>query len=426
MNININKKIVGFLIHVYVFILIYMPPISNLLLNMRVEIILGFLLLAVFPFWLYIKSKSRINKKRFKMNLILIVGVLFSSLYFALRASIALNELRLVQNLYILTQLLHVVFLVDIMKWFNYDRDDMLKVLFNLGMLQGIICIVMLIFPITKTVALVLYYLGREENIFISRMRIYGISGDYTFFTPIYHGIIATLACYYAILIDKKHLIYIPFILLATILNGRTGVAVFIIGVFFGFFYFLIKNVSLKKIITYNLLGIFFILVTLGVLKLMIPYSYNWIIGGIKDTQSLIQGKGKTGNYVALAGSMLHFPAGFGLLFGEGHRVYSKYGIEKGYESSDIGYVNDIYMGGIIYVLIQYTVIIWFVLSNTNYNIFHNKKRTCFYKVSSIFFILALLATNFKGETMRSGAILVGIILMKNIFITANDISYQK
>lgn len=47
---------------------------------------------------------------------------------------------------------------------------------------------------------------------------------------------------------------------------------------------------------------------------------------------------------------------------GEGYRVYGEFGLLHGKIPSDIGFVNDMFMGGILYIVLLYGAIIRFVL----------------------------------------------------------------
>ena len=45
----------------------------------------------------------------------------------------------------------------------------------------------------------------------------------------------------------------------------------------------------------------------------------------------------------------MFFPEGMEFVFGRGHRVYGEAAKQAGYTASDIGFVNDMFMGGLIY-----------------------------------------------------------------------------
>jgi len=395
-----------------------MPRISDLLINVPIEVFSGILLYFVFIYRILIFKKNK-RKLTIKTNILfLIVGILISSIYFLLRAFINYNDLRIIQNSFIIIQIIHVIFLIDLMENFGYKRDNMINVLLKLGSLQGIICILMLIVPNFRQLALNLYYLGREENIFISQMRIYGISGDYTFFTPIYHGMLASVAFFYATFKNRRYFVYIPFILVSVFLNGRFGLLIFLTGIFTLLVYLFYKKKVSIKLAKYLFLLIILIIVFFSLLHSLTPHTYDWIISGFEELLNLIIYNERTGN-VQILHDMLFFPNGAGLIFGEGHRVF---GSNSGYPySSDIGYVNDLFMGGLIYVFILYGTIFKFLLKKVDPLLDENKNDRYINEIISIFLVLTLIISNYKGESMRSGLILLGAVFIKLILMQSNN-----
>lgn len=400
-------------LYIYVFFIFYMPRVSDLVIGVNIEVFSGLLLIFMLVPWITtFKSKSSILKVN-KNIFLLIVGISLSALYFAIRASLGSYDIRIVQNMFIVVQIFHIIIAIDFMKHVGFDKEDMVRVLLNLALFQAIITIVMLVFPYTKNIALTLYYLNREENIFISRMRIYGISGEYTFFTPIYHGILASIAFFYSIFKDRKYLIYLPFIFLVILLNGRFGMLVFLLAPIVVVLYFTLKGKISFKMMKISILAT--VMIILGTLSLRIvsPYTYNWIVGGIEDTINLIIYNEQTGNYEALLGTHLSIPKGSGIIFGKGFRLFGGSGRHMGYNSSDIGYVNDIFMGGIIYICILYGTVLRFLLRKPANNHFTSKIDYNLHMLISKFIVVALLVSNFKGEVMRGGIVLLVAIFLK-------------
>lgn len=390
-----------------------MPRVSDLLIGVNIEVFSVLLLIFMLVPWIATcKSKSSFLKVD-KNILLLIVGISLAALYFAIRASLGDYDIRAMQNLFIIVQIFHIIIAIDFMKYIGFDKYDMIKVLLNLALLQGIITIIMIIFPSLKNIALSLYYLNREENIFISRMRIYGISGDYTFFTPIYHGLLASIAFFFSIFKDRKYLVYLPFILIVILLNGRFGLLIFGLSPIAVALHFIFKGKISFKMLRISILTI--VILILGTLSLSIisPYTYDWIVGGIEDTINLIIYNEKTGNYAALAGYHLSIPEGWGIIFGEGFRLFGGQGHNMGYNSSDIGYVNDMFMGGIIYLSILYGSILRFLLRKPVINHFTSKTDYNLHLLISKFLVVALLVSNYKGEVMRGGIVLLVAVFLK-------------
>lgn len=416
MNIIVdNFKIM--LLYLYGFFVIYMPRFSDLYLGIPVELFSVLLMsIMIFPRFLSI-LKFRNTKYINKDIYLLICGISISGIYFATRAAITGNELRLAQNYFIIIQILHCLNMVRLLKQLGYDKDRMFRYIFNIAMIQGFICISMIIIPSFRQLALDLYYMGREENIFISKSRIYGLSGDYTFFTPCFHGMIGAIVTIFAIVKDKKYLIYLPFIIISILLNGRTGLIIYVAGCLGAMFFMIIKGRSVFKIFFYIMTSVFILWGGISLIKVVAPDTVKFIESGIKETMALISNRELEGHYLYLFDKMLYFPEGWSLVFGEGHRVYGVFGRSKGYQASDIGYVNDMFMGGYIYILILYGSILRFInirvyqLGNTV------KSNRIIDQLIPIILIITLSISNYKGESMRGGIILTGALLVKIILI---------
>lgn len=416
-----DKKLLRIFVYVYTFFVIYMPRISDLFFGVQIEIFSVILLMFTSILWI-IKCKSKNNL--FKINkhvLWLFSGIIISSAYFSIRAIIGSYDIRLMQNLFVLVQIVHVLIITDLMKYLNFTAEKMIRTLLNLALLQGIITLLMIIFPNLKEIALSLYYVNLEENIFISRMRIYGISGDYTFFTPIYHGLLSGIALFYSVYRSKKYFLYLPFILLVILMNGRFGILVFLLAPIILAVYLLVKgkvNIRALRISFYTILvigiGVF-------VIRLVAPYTYDWIVSGVMEVFNLVIYGEKIGNVDVLR-DMLHFPKGVGFFWGEGHRIIGRDGRALGYTPSDIGYVNDMFMGGVVYVFILYGTIISFITKNGKKDSVTLKSEATLSSLISKYLLFSLLLANFKGEVMRGGLVLVGAIFIKLILMKSKEV----
>jgi len=402
----VNKnKLNLLLIYIYGFYVFYFPEVSSFI-GISSHLVLIGLFFLLLPIVFVIKKReiTKVNKNL----LLLLIGIVVSIIYFIIRASVVNEDTRILQNGFIILQIIHVSFLIIFLKKYGKTTDELIKFPLNLALFQSFICIMMVVFPSLKGVALDLYYKGQPENIFISANRIYGISNDYTFFTPAYHGILCTVALIYSIIQKWKYIVYIPFLLINILLNGRIGLVVFFVGALSAMFYLLIKGKSRTKVISYLFLSILSIISLLAIAKSIVPTTYNWIMLGINDTMSFLLDNELNGNYSALLDDMLFFPPN--LIFGEGFRVYAGSGSAHGYYGSDIGYVNDMFMGGILYIGILYLSIYWFILKVNTRTI---KKEFLLNKTISFSLLLMLLIANFKGESMRSGLIILIVVYIK-------------
>lgn len=400
MKINLKK----ILYYIILFYIIYTPTISgSILFNYNVTMyIISAILIAL---WL-IKNKGK-NIVLKKEDIFFTLGIFIATLYCFCVYCFRINEFnlsdsRLMQNFLIILYMIDVYILSS---WVNKDEKEnvFFNMVVNLAIFQGIISIIMVIFPNLHQIALNFYYKGNiEQNVFINRARIYGISYDYTFATPIYHGFLASIVFkQYLNTNNFKKLIKCILIIIPVLLNGRTGLVIFGVSCVIYLIYFcFFKH---KVWVTIKTLGIITVaILTIAIaLRTFVPYTYNFIAGFFKDTTSLISDKEYKGNYAILKRN-LFFPQGSDIIFGRGFRVYggeaSKYGFYEG--QSDIGYVNDLFQGGIIYVGILYISIFYLIIKKVKN------------KPVAIALIISLLLANYKGEIFHSITMMFLIMLL--------------
>lgn len=398
------------------FIFIYQPGLSS---NTGRFLFIFLLLLTILVVYCLIKYGDIfiqfIFTKQFK---ILIFGILIASFYFMWRALSTSNSPRIIQNLMILLQIFSLLVICFILNnSFGFNRKKLLNYFLNMGLIQSFFTILMLIFPKLHNIALNLYYGSRTENMFISNVRIYGISNDYTFFTPIFHATLGVLALCLAFEFSFKYLLYIPPLILVILLNGRTGFLLFVIGGLIALVILSIKNIaSFVKEIIFILLLIILGLISIYFIYENSPSTYSWISSGFQDLVNFFNGD-KTGNFATLS-NMLIFPTGINFFIGMGFRLYDNV---QGFPHSDIGYVNDLFMGGLIYVFILYLTIIRTLIYGIDIKKVKKDPFALINLALSIAFVVMIFIANYKGEAMRSGLALVGMFLIKNIIIYIKD-----
>lgn len=398
------------LVYIYGFYVIYAPRFTDLYFGIRTEIFLGLLLVTLgFISFVIHNGKIPINKKIIDLSIFLMISIV----YLTIMSLVYKTENRVLQNSFIFVQIGHIILLNFFLNKIGYDSYNKMYFLIKLAFLQGIISIFMLMIPEFKELANNLYFLNREENLFISSSRIYGISGDYTFFTPIYNTIIALIATVDYLIKSKKTIYFIPFILLTVSLNSRFGIFMYILIVMVLISYYFFKLYRIKRLIK-NLIFI----PILATFVILVIYFYSnetfaFFLSGINVVEELIFNRQLERHLYYLFDSMLFFPRIENIFFGLGHRVFGKTGLFYGYPSSDIGYVNDIFLGGIVYF-----ILIIFVLARYLSNIIGNNMIDSSYRMSIfIVLVMSFILANYKGEIFRGGSVITGIYLITLFFI---------
>lgn len=355
---------------------------------------------------------------------IFVIGVVLSVIYFAFRAKLAGTDPRVFQNVVIILNVLALVLWLEVLrKYFNVTSETVLTWMLWMVVVQCLFALVMLASSGIRAAILAKTATGIIQNQFIYGERLYGISSDYTFFTPIYHSLMGLVAIYMGMNLGKKYYWFLPFCVFIIVLNGRTG----LITLAFGFALMLVKRMvssvrGLFQVALIIVLSVTFIILGLAFLQSIQPDTYTWIVSGFEDTFALVFEGSKQGNYEQLTGSFLMFPSQLlDWVFGYGVRVYGGNASNIWFGTSDIGFVNDLFMGGIIYMALLYGTIIASLAAC-------HKKSGKVVRDSKIFlaFGVVLLIANYKGEVARSGMVLTAIIFLGYLLSTELKIEEKK
>lgn len=285
------------------------------------------------------------------------------------------------------------IFLTDYFKKCHLVFDDLIAVLLFVAVIQGITAVASFISPeihmyfinsIVRNSGLELYYS-------LSAYRMYGFSTGLNFITPCLQGFFAVIALLYSLDHSKLYILFAVIMLFSSIINARASLLVMGVG-----FVLLILMSGLKRkqkfwVIT-GLVCVVGIatLVLLPYIRENINHTFLFIIAGFNQlTDFFLKGKRDTG-YFAYITSAQHYrlPDKFlNILFGKGSFVMSQNSF--GYQS-DVGFINDIWFGGVIYVAIYYTGTFVRLL-------LLRKSKEKIISFIALFLIFCFLILNFKG-----------------------------
>lgn len=204
------------------------------------------------------------------------------------------------------------------------------------------------------------------------------------------------LICVLGILYDKyskwmKFLI--PFALVAMFINARTGVIITLVGVLI----YLLKSGSFfTSIVLASICVIAYVYIEplLSIVLGVDERTLEWAMGFVNDTGSYVQGDTSSGALNLLLHEMIHFPSDFGgWIFGEGVSLFHGYMFQGCFINSDIGFINQLFYGGIFFCVLLYSLIYYMIRRLMKMN----------QKSLTLFFFLVFLIVNFKSSLfMRS------------------------
>jgi hypothetical protein len=296
----------------------------------------------------------------------------------------------------------------------KYTETELIELLLIVGTVQGLLAAFTFIYPEFKSFLLSKMLLYGQQDLYLdlARYRIYGISANMTFSAPIVQSMLGMMAVYLAVKKNMKYMLYFPLLAFSAVINARISIVVMLVGIVAIYVSFL--TLDFKRIIRTIIIVCVSIIALRALLywmKISAPETYTWIDTGTNEIISFLKGD-STGffNYVTNEEKYV-LPSGLSFIFGKGILVLGgwKYGI-----ASDIGWINDIWKGGIVYSIIIYIFYGRMILDIYRFGANQTEVR----KYLSIFFVGIFLITNFKGALISSNEVMT-VIFLVFLFITS-------
>ena len=279
------------------------------------------------------------------------------------------------------------------------------KVIIVISTIQGLVVLIELIFPELKSIinnSIMRLEFTKVGLSYGEAFRGYGLGTGHLFVLPVLQAFFSIVLVQYVINFKKYIFLgLLPLTLLPVILNARTGLFLFFIGV-------VIINIGIFKmrgLVNFILLAVCaffvynvieFVLTSYLLQNEMAMYS-NWMSAGFSIPIEILGFQVFIPKTFLVLLDYLYFPKGIDLLIGTGENLFnysSKYGVR-----SDIGYCRIIFSGGIIYlILLLYYYFKLLVISINKKNI----------KFLGTIFVLILIS-NFKGSSITQTPLLIFI-----------------
>ncbi|MGW8159260.1 MAG: hypothetical protein ACWGKN_12260 [Desulfoprunum sp.] len=282
-------------------------------------------------------------------------------------------------------------------------------IILTMGMLQVFCITLTIIFPEFRK--FIIDNSGSEglEDVFtrVNEFRIYGLARGYTFTMPLFQGLCIVIATALGFFKTSKYFLLIPIYIFSIAINARIAlISILIVP-------FVILFIGIKKNPGKKIFGLIILLVSIYFVPQFISYkadnsslysTWSWLNSGIEEIIDFKSGE-IAGNLYALTKTMWFYPEGIELLFGTGVDVFG--GIAK---SSDIGYVINLYYGGVILSILIYIPYIVLLMTYCKGNLI---ERTV-----NISVLVYLFLANFKGNVFRPNEIINGVLVLIIFSIT--------
>lgn len=407
------NKVKNILMVIYIFFVLFSLPILPINMTHILGFIANIMLLIKFSHY---RNSRYINKNIIKIYVFLFL-LLFFNIITALLNVYSVNILSLFSDI---THLIINVLPISIyIAWFlrenNKTQRDLFSYIVFACSIQAVLSIISFLSPnIQSTFVNLMISSGFDELLItLSKNRIYGLSTGLTFAMPVLMSFVSVLSLKMSIHYKKrKFLLLFPMIAFSAIINARVSLIIIPIGILLVLF----KVKFMKLIPTVILVSL---LVFLGY-SLLGPESINmnWITDGVNEIKDLVLSGEATGTFdYLLSIEQWRLPSGINLIFGNGYRVMTMN--VSGY-MSDIGYINDVWFGGMIYIILITSFFMFLVIK-----IFSKNEINVFFV---IFSILTLFITNIKGFifSFNNFAVLIIIVSVFNIMVKERTLNNEK
>ena len=305
-----------------------------------------------------------------------------------------------------------IPFSIVIKDYFDRNEIEYKKIIsysFIAALAQSVLSILSFINPQIQKVIVdrIIELSGVKIYSYWSTIRMYGFSNGLMFEMPAIQTILAIIGFYYAITIDWKYLILSSIYLFTAIINARTSYVLLLAGIIVLIVFSSKKRkINLKGIIGIVISGTIIIAFIFPLIRQISPQTYNWMSKGIEEILGFLNGDTETGyfSYVTNNDRYVLPSSVFGVLFGEGTSIAG--GLKKLGFSSDIGFINDIWVGGLVYVTFLYISVFLRIKKMIDQN-------TNFIKFIGIVLLTSIFILNFKGRVFAMNGVLNFLIIVQ-------------
>lgn len=421
-----NKQLLYF--SIYLFLIIFAPPFIPHINSMIVISVVTLFYLIVCGRCFLLKMLNNKYIKRFLILYCLFLIYLFLVIFINASSNIVnYREHILVAYRFILICPIFFICILNVLfltQKYNFTTNDIIECIIIAGFIQVFITICCLLFPMFKQLCINLLYFFTHDSIYLNgslqKYRFNGYSESLLDSFGFGTGVIAALPLFLSIRIKKPSLILLcgPLILVP-LFNARSGVIIFGL-LFFIFLFHVFFRIEKKYKIIYIKYLLSFIVIILCTFLLGYIFFPKNIKSFFIDSFSIIRFL-FTGNLsmpgVDTASNLFNSKSWvlpnnlIDVIFGTGHTVF----IKELQIKSDVGYINDIWLVGIVGSILMYLPYIYIYISC------YKKSNDSLGKSLAIGLMLALFIFQIKGRAfMYSAGTATSLILVFSMLINTS------
>ena len=373
--IRIGKTKISIPMILFMYMLIYNPPVLAPL----------FCRNSVWLVMLPSAAYVLLNWKAFRKFMIvravvwteIILGAIF--IYLVLMAKINGNDFSLfVYFVYWMAG--DIPFALACWIWFRkngFGAEELLDHLLAAGLLMAVTAVAaLLISPVKEffTEKMLAYGMSHMVTVKLSVYRDFGLAANLTSTAAYVQAALACIALWRGIRGKYLWLLAFPVLAFSANINLRSSVYLILAGMAA-----VLAGILFTK--DRKLIGIFFAAASaagavacfgLGWIRLINPMTHEWLARGLEEVSTFAAGAKSPyadGYFGELAWMLApeHFPKGVKLIFGAGTEIMGTLVEEKYGVSSDVGFMNDLWRGGILYLAVMtglYLRMLWKIVNS--------------------------------------------------------------
>lgn len=351
--------------------------------------------------WLYILVNMKAVSKYINMRKCVLIYAILTLICLYITALVLINNNPIANIgpfLFWMIDIIPACSMVTIsLKKHGQGLEDLLVLLLWAGTIQAIFAAFAFFIPSVKE--LFVNSMASEEYLdiynYMAQFRLYGFASGLTFATPVVESFLTVIALYLAFCKGFKYIFFVPLLVFAGVINARTSLIVIAIGVIiFALqgcrlnFKHIVKNICVIVCVVALVIG------GISLIKQYASLTYEWIETGFDETANFLTKGDATGDYFSymVSDTRHDLPGGPRIIIGYGARVQGSY---KYSNPTDIGYINDIWLGGILYCTVIYILFARFIWK-INHTVTSDWETKRFYRYLTWLFAGCFVALNVK------------------------------
>ncbi len=256
-------------------------------------------------------------------------------------------------------------------------------------------------------------YLGTP---WVMERRGFGFSNSFVDSFGFGMGLIGALPLFFINKNRWKIVYTVPFLIFVSLVNVRTGLLIAAVGLVISVpvIFKALKSAdkkTRKKFLLTAVVAVVVLALLIALVQVVNPKTIKWILGDfgsvvesvVPDGSSIMENEifegmkddsDSTTADILFSERFWNMPEGLTLVFGCGHTIFGA----EGYPNSDVGYINDLWMGGVIGALLLYSAFAWLFIKA------FKSTRKLNIKCLVIFFAVSIMIFQIKANAIAFNA----------------------